>query len=407
VIDPLSVQAVESDKRFLFDERNDLSQKLQKVKDSAAKHKSELERQIRRFKAENTEVKGWVQDKQEELDTQERGFRRQREEYSGRNKMLEKENSELREEVESKERTLDEVQGKLEGKDAEVEELQMELLRVKAQTGDVDTLKVLKKELSEQVNHIKTLESTNRRQLAELKALREGHKSIDVLQEEKRALEGKVKAMDELREQLSSVQLRASILQDERNAWESYFQSEELEFDSPESLAKALIEERVEKAVLVEKAGRSNPELQQKEEQIQDMEGQIGVLKKELESLKEYATKDGKARQRMERQRSLALKEAQFLREQLKSFQTEETVFMEKGAYDEQKTQSIQELEALLEEYKAEIEKLKAEAASFRKENELPVSRKRAFEENNDERLGELTRRNRQLQEGSYTSLMK
>jgi mitotic spindle assembly checkpoint protein MAD1 len=383
----------------LFEKQQELGKKLQKVKESTASQKQELERQIRRLRSGNSELRDLVGDKQEEIDTQDRQNRRQIDEYETRCRVLNQANNKLKEEIQNKNHTMEEIQAKLEGKDSEVQDLEVELLKARAQTGDQGTAKILKKELGEQVNHIKTLESTNRRQVAELKTLRESNRSLELVEEEKRALEGKLKMLDELREELSAAQLRISVLQDERNAWESYFQREGLEFGSPESLAKALIEERVEKAALLEKAGRSNPELLKKEGIIRELEGEVSSLREESQKSKESSSKDSKARQRMERQRALALKEAQFLREQLKSFSTEESLYNQ-GGFDEQKVARIQELEGLLEAYKAEIEELKVATVSV-VSPEVASNKKRAFDENaGDERIGELIRRNRQLQDG-------
>jgi mitotic spindle assembly checkpoint protein MAD1 len=341
-----------------------------------------------------------VNDKQEEIDTQSRQYRRKIDEIETRCKTLEKSNAELRVDVNTKNEIIDDIQVKLEKRGSEVEGLETELLRVKAQTGDLETLKVLKKELSELVNYIKTLEGTNRRQLAELKSLRETNKSLELVEEEKRALENKVNVLDDVRQDLSAALVRLSILQDERATWESYFQSEGLEFDSPASMARALVEERIEKAVLLEKAGRSNPDIIQKEEVIGELQEELQVVRRELDGCKESLSKDNKARQRLERQRGLALREAQFLREQLKSFTTEESIHME-GSYDKQKTQHVQQLEELLEAYKTEMEKLKAEMLESGIEIVPEINKKRQLDESiNDERLGELTRRNRQLQEG-------
>lgn len=387
----------------MFEKQKGLAEKLQAAKDSAAEERSKLERQIRQLKTENNELREQDDDKQEELDSLERKYRRQLDEYQTRSRALEQSNNEMREELQSNNQVMVQIHEKLAGKDGEVQDLETELVQWKAQAGDLETLKVIKKELSEQVHHIKTLESTNRRQLVELKSLRDTNKSLELVEEEKRTLEGRLKMLDELRDEYSAAQLRISVLQDERNAWESYFHSEGLKFDTPESLAKALVEERVERAALLEKTGRLEPKIQEKDKVILELEGEVRLFREELEKLKETASKDNKARQRMERQRAMALKEAEFLREQLKSHSAEESIYNQ-GGFDEQKSQRIQELEGLLESYKAEIEELRSAAsaaAASNVGNEAAVSRKRSLDDAaNDERLGELTRRNRQLQDG-------
>lgn len=256
------------------------------------------------------------------------------------------------------------------------------------------------------MTHIKTLEVTNRKQTQELKQLRDHNKSIEILEEEKQALESKVRMMDTLRHEISEAQLRVSILQDERNSWSSYFESEGLEFDSPEALARALVHERVEKAALIEKAGRTNPEITEKEEAIQRLESELSIISRELEKTKEDLAKDSRVRQRLERQRALAMKEAQFLRDQLKSFSTEEKMYME-GNFDEQKTKRIEELEVLLETYKKENESLLADVVKkegVARDEFNPRKRSREDDEDENKRIGEMMRKNRQLQEGTMPS---
>ncbi|KAI5821226.1 spindle assembly checkpoint component Mad1 [Pyronema omphalodes] len=349
---------LEADKRFLFEKQKETGEKLSKLKEETGQQKVELEKMDE------------VRDAQEEIEGEGRSGKRLRNEFEGRIALLEQNNMALKEELEAKTKMLEEVQEKLKAKDAEVEELQVEIL------------KLLKKELSEQN--------------AELKTLRETNRSLELVEEEKRSLEGKVKVMDELREALSTAELRISVLQDEKNAWESYFQSEGLEFDSPQSLARALVVERVEKVGLLDKLGRLGPEVIEKESMIRELELETRSLKEELLKLKEVTARDSRDKVRWERQKNSALKEAELLREQLKSYQAEENIY-NKAEVDEQKNARIEELESLLEQYKAEVEELK-EAIAKSKVPETP-SKKRSWDEKDDERLGELTRRNRQLQE--------
>ncbi|KAI5797685.1 spindle assembly checkpoint component Mad1 [Geopyxis carbonaria] len=153
----------------------------------------------------------------------------------------------------------------------------------------------------------------------------------------------------------------------------------------------------MERMALLEKSGRSNPELIEKDRCIHDLEKCLKDLQKETDQLKETSTKDFKSRERLERQRTLALKEAQFLREQLKSFTMEEVINMQ-GTYDAQKSERIQELESLLDAYKDEVEKLKVASAVGQNESPSP-SRKRPADGLDDHGVGELSRRNRQLQD--------
>lgn len=108
----------------------------------------DLEQQLRRLKSENAELKEHVRDKEDDIQAQDRQYRRQLEELKTRNESLDKINVEFRGELEAKEQSLQTTQSKVASYEAKVSNLETKLLRVKAQTGDLETLGILKKELS-------------------------------------------------------------------------------------------------------------------------------------------------------------------------------------------------------------------------------------------------------------------
>lgn len=264
-----------------------------------------------------------VEEAKTDLSTYERQSTHQLNELQRRADTVEESNKELRQEIVEKVTALQDVQQRLSQKESAVGELESEVLRLKAQTGDADTLAVIKRELSEQVAHIKKLESTNRDQLIELKQYRRLHKSIEVIEEEKRSLENKLRIMDDLRRELSEAELQKQILEDERKSWTLYLQNElsstgQVEYESPEALARALAEERLEKAALMEKLGGLEPELSEKDNLIRSLEAENAKLKREIEKLRASGSSGhGGSWARLERQRKLAIKEVEFLRAQL------------------------------------------------------------------------------------------
>jgi mitotic spindle assembly checkpoint protein MAD1 len=94
-------------------------------------------------------------------------------------------------------------------------------------------------------------------------------------------------------------------------------------------------------------------------------------LKEALENQKAHAAgpaseaPDSKAYKRLERQRTLAVKEVEYLRAQLKTFDTEETVLMLNENFDAQKVQQIQQLEAIVDQYRSENQKLHADLSAL------------------------------------------
>ena len=311
-------------------------------------------------------------------------------------------------------------------------ELQNEVLKLRAQTGDADTVSVIKRELSEQVAHIKKLEVANREQAAELKQYRKHRKNVEVVEEEKRALEQKVKLMGDLRRELGEAQLQQQMLEDEKRSWAAYlesdaFQGEALEIKSPEDMARAFLKERLEKTGLMEKLGVLQPELSVKDDNIRALEEDKARLTTELQKARASSANttgsasDVKIRARLERQRALASKEVEYLRAQLKTFDTEENEFQPEK-YDEAKAQRISELEGLIDEHRSEIQTLHQDLTNLEQAatataavqgsnlptNTISTGAKRTHDANSgpgsepedqNHRVGETLRRNRKLQD--------
>ncbi|KAL9611892.1 MAG: hypothetical protein Q9167_003473, partial [Letrouitia subvulpina] len=238
------------------------------------------------------------------------------------------------------------------------------------------------------------------------------YKAIEVVEEEKRALETKVGVMEDVRRELREAQLQRQILEDEKKAWTSYLQGqseagEQVEFDSPEALARALVKERLEIASLTDKLGAIQPEFLEKDDIINKLEEERSRANVELEKLRSSgsgAGSDSRVKARLERQRALAVKEVEYLREQLRTFDSEELTYTE-NQFDEQRKKRIQDLESLVDQYRAELQTLNSDF-SKREGSQPPTtpSLKRPREDEQDDRLGQLTRKNRSLQD-SLSSL--
>ena len=286
--------------------------------------------------------------------------------------------------------------------------MESEILRLKAQTGDADTLAVIKRELSEQVSHIRKLESTNREQNAELKHFRRVHKAVEVVEEEKNALRSKLHAFEDTGKQLREAQLQRQILEDEKRSWTSYLQNEggtgEVEFESPEDMAKALVSQRLENANLLQRMGALQPELAERDEIIKSLDEERSKIHVEMEKLRTSGggSADSRAKTRLERQRALAVKEVEYLREQLRTFDSEEQTYHSENQFDEQKAKRIADLEALVDQYRNELDRLNSEFEKIEKSTPVPPQSplKRPREDDaDDHQLGQLSRKNRKLQD--------
>lgn len=317
---------------------------------------------------------------------------------------------ELEQESQSREENVQQAHSVVAEKDSQIARLEADVLRLKAQSGDAETMEIIKRELSEQVQHIRALEATNRDQLSELKHLRAVSKAVEVVEEEKRSLQRKLESAESLEAELAEARLHRQRLEDERLAWASYLKhSSEAgdEFESPEAMARALMEERLTAASYVEQVGAMRAEVSARENSIQLLQGEVGQLKDQLENAKASAgmLSTDKARQRIDRQRILAVKEAEYLRAQIKALDDEDQT-MQPEKYDETRVARIQELENLVEQYKAEVQNLHAELSSLEPATGTATpqalsgtKRSRSEDDDAQEQLGQLTRKNRKLQE--------
>ncbi|KAH6856065.1 spindle assembly checkpoint component Mad1 [Chaetomium sp. MPI-CAGE-AT-0009] len=318
---------------------------------------------------------------------------------------------ELEEESRAREEVLEKVQSQLVERDETIGRLEADVLRLKAQTGDAETIAVIRRELSDQVTHIRNLEAKNREQVTELKHLRQIHKAVEVVEEEKRSLQRKLEAVESVQNELDEERRQRQRLEDERRSWAGYLLSAggadgQNEFDSPEAVARALVSERLHSASLVEQLGELQPEIADRDNIIRTLEAEKGKLLDQIEKLRTTGGSAGgndKARARIDRQRALAVKEVEYLRAQLKTFDMEDMT-LQPESVDHQKLKRIQELEDLVDKYKAEVATLHADISSLESASTSPAQpvlgskRPREADEAENEQLGQLARKNRKLQ---------
>ncbi|KAI4118472.1 MAG: hypothetical protein LQ345_001500 [Seirophora villosa] len=403
-------QASESSKNISSHKYEAMVRQMKEAQDQATNRQVTLEKKVRTLQEQNQSLKEDVDEGQAAVATLDRQYKHQLQDVESKHSTLQKTLSDLRADLNMKSSALQHTQERLSKKESEAGHLESENLRLKAQAGDSDTLAVIKRELSDQVAHIRRLETTNREQSAELKQFRRVYKAVEIVEEEKRDLEHKLGLMEDLRTELREAQLRRQILEDERQSWTSYLQGfQEAEYDSPEAVARTLMKERAETASLVERLGRIQPELSEKDYIIKNLEEEHSRCEAELEKLRSSGGGgDPRVKARLERQRALAVKEVDYLREQLRTFDSEEQTYTS-NQFDAQKSKRIQDLESLVDQYRQELQslnesfaKLESQAQQPQQQQPLPSSpRKRLHDSDGHETdlLGQLSRKNRTLQD--------
>ena len=402
------LQAEESSRHVPTHKYDSLKRELKDCQDQAINQQNTLEKRLRTAQEECRAAKEESEEVQTEFEGLSRQHKHQLQEIESKRAALQRILRDLRDDLANKDSTLHTTQERLSQRETETGQLESEVLRLKAQTGDADTLAVIKRELSEQVSHIRRLESTNREQNAELKHFRRVHKAVEVVEEEKRALENRVGLMGAIEKNLREAQLQRQILEDERRSWTSYLESEggtgRVEFATPEDVARALVRGRVENASLLQKIGAVQPELLEKDEIIKSLEEERSRVYSEMEKLRSTggSSNDSRAKTRLERQRALAVKEVDLLREQLRTFDNEEQTYHSANQFDTVKSQRIADLEALVDQHRTELQTLNAELSTL--ENRTPAAPQSALkrpreEDADDHQLGQLSRKNRKLQD--------
>ena len=401
-------QAAEAASHAAAKKHESLSHELEELHEQQRAEKQVLERRLRAAEEARRTAREELDEAQNEMQDQERYYKHEMRELQAKADTLQKSTEDLTQDRNDKTAALEEAQERLREKEETCGRLENEILQLKTSAGDSDTLTHVKKELSEQVAHIKDLEETNLNQRIELKKFRAQQKAIEVVEEEKRALETRTRVMGDLRKELSEAQLQRQLLEDERKHWTSYLEDAEgdIPFSTPETLAKAYTEERLERLSLVDQLGKVKPEISAKEEIITMLESEKDHLAGELEKLQaatENGTISSKDRTRLERHRALAVKEVEYLRARLKMFDTEEDEFNPERR-DEANNSRVQELEDLVDQLRTEIQQLSSELSKSESQAPLPPQTpsrplKRPLDSPCDERLGEFSRRNRGLQD--------
>ena len=362
-------QAAESASKKAAHKHDALVQELRDSQNQAINERASLDKQLRDSQEQNASLREELEDAQGQLSDLGRQYEHQVKDVEAKRVALQETVDKFKNDMQTLTQNLEATQQRLARRDLEVEKFEAQIVELKSHAGDSEALSVVQRELSDQVTHIRKLESTNREQLAELRRLRESHKSVEVVEEQKRSLETELQVLQDVHRQLGEAQIQKEVLEDEKRTWTSLLETEgrENEFDSPEAVIRALVQERIEHASLVNRLGEMEAELSEKDGMLAALDAEKTGLKEALGAQKANTgtslseAPDSKAYRRLERQRTLAVKEVEYLRAQLKTFDTEETVLMSNENFDVQKAHQIQQLEALVDQYRSEIQTLHAE----------------------------------------------
>lgn len=408
-------QAAESASKKVTLRYDQIARELSEAQDHNINEKSSLERKLRDLQEQNAALKEDAEDAQGHLTDQERQYKYQINDVEAKRATLQETVNQLKQDLEQTGTSLEVTQQRLARRDADFDTLENQARELRSHTTDSDALGVIQRELSDQVIHIRKLETTNREQLAELRKFRDSHRSVQVVEEQKRSLETELQSLKDVYRQLGEAQIQKEILEDEKRTWTSLLEREghDEDFESPEAVVKALVQERIEHASDVDRLGRVESDSAEKDEIIRALESEKTSLREEVAKVKASpaaavgANTDPKAYKRLERQHNLATKEVEYLRAQLKTFDTEETMMMENQNFDVERSEQVQKLQALVDQYKTENATLHSEMSRQERSQPTPPPEPRGtkrsaetqdVEGDTSSQLGPLLRKNKNLQ---------
>ncbi|KAL6892114.1 spindle assembly checkpoint component Mad1 [Trichoderma evansii] len=404
-------QSAESEKAKTDSKIESIRNEMEERKEAAENDKRLLESKLRAAEDETRLLQEQIEDLTSAKDEAARRADKRANDLQTQITAANRSLQDMQQETEAHETTLRQYQEQILEKDTLIGNLEADVLRLKAQSGDAETMEIIKRELSEQVSHIRALEASNREQLTELKRLRAVNKAVEIVEEEKRTLVRKVEAAERLEAELAEARIQRQRLEDERLSWSAYLENMsetgQTEFDSPEQIARALVQERLTSASYVEQLGAVRAEVAAQQSQIQALEEERAQLRSQTENAttSAQAANTDTVRMRLDRQRALALKEVEYLRAQLKAFDTEEQT-LQPEQFDETRVARIQGLEDMVDNYKMEVQRLHDELSSMdlSQQPSSPMQlagskRSWAGDDVAQEQMGQLTRKNRKLQE--------
>lgn len=231
---------------------------------------------------------------------------------------------------------------------------------------------VVRDELHRQASYLLSLEKENVKLTREVTMLRENNTSLEVLREEKRGLERKVRLLDEMRTKVVKLEAEIEAARKEREVWASSQPQGTGSLSSstsgapPVAQTQQLASLRLEHAALLEAHGSTAALLRTREAELDAARAQSEKLTKSITSLEEHIrTLDQKIRRR-ETRLGTAEREIGFLQALVASYTAEASQITpadqrESSQASETLSMRITQLETLLVQYKSANEVLSVE----------------------------------------------
>ncbi|KAI0740089.1 MAD-domain-containing protein [Earliella scabrosa] len=361
----LLVERLEGDRRWLAEREQEEKEEKERERAEYAEEKRKAEHELRSLRSSLMSLREQHVDLQEEHSSLSRSTtqtiaaqKSQITTLTRQVSLLEIELAEFKNLAEERARAFDELQ-------AQFDELSAAQESFTLNNGQDEDWNVVREELHRQAKYMRQLESANAKMTAELNVLREKQTSVEVLKEQKRDLEKKLRVTEELREKVVRLEAELDAARKEREEWASSTAEPATPSKTPVSVTQSLSSLRLAHAQLMEEHGSNVALLRHREQELsalQDREAETQETLKELHA-KVRALKDRATRS--EHKVPLAEREVNFLKAMVASFSAEEAAHGEVKSEDDT-LKPLQQLEALVKDYKATVSKLETELKEAR-----------------------------------------
>lgn len=286
-------------------------------------------------------------------------------------RLVEEQKEQLQVELQDRSRQIAELR-EARAQDAE------ELARTQGLAAAKEEMDFLRRQLKDQVEQMGRLERANEKLVYNVDRVPALEKDTALLREANSLLEARLKAQCEENEKLFTATLEIEDLRREQAAWSKYMQ-EHGGFATPRDVFHELEVVTASREALREQMELMQTEQSDLRQRLSTAEAAAKNAGAELKAAKRRLDVESGSKQRLERQKSLAEHEIQYLRENLRSYDTEEAHVMTTAeGYDKHKTERIESLLKMVDEYKQEL----AKTGTVREEqlHPAPEDRKRSHE---------------------------
>ncbi|KAF9361186.1 coiled-coil domain-containing protein mad1 [Mortierella sp. AD094] len=350
------VDSLESDRRFLYEQEKSLNKKCHALEESSLEFKVSSNEIIKNLREENMDLKERFSLLREQNRATESELSHKIRTLTASLTHHQQTLAQTQDTSHSQSSLAEEKHQQLTEALSKVMELEDQNRQLQLNEQRLEDVARVEKELQNQVAYIKQLEGTNRQLTADCRHFKEMYRNVEVLKEEKAGLEQKLKMLDDLRVKCGMLEVRNDVLVKEKLQWTAFLErSDVTDFSSPYQLAKTIASLRGDMATLMEIKGGFEADIKHRDAYIHQLETQIESLKKKMVEQEDFCKKQASIARQHNRSKELALRQVENLKEQLKSYDTEEAQLMG-GTYDNQKSIRIQQLENLVQEYHAKLE---------------------------------------------------